>query len=352
MDYSAGYYVMLFLLAFSITALMTPLISKLAIKTNIIDKPGLHKTHIQAKPLLGGLAIFIAFSSVLFLFLPVDSKLNWLIVGTIVLVITGLYDDIYNINPFIKLTGQFVAAAVVVLGNIDLYDMLIGYLERVSIPSTVTVILIIGWIVLMINAFNLIDGMDGLAVGTAAIIFFATAVLSMIDGGRPNLLGVQLIGTGACLGFLIYNFNPARIFMGDTGSMLLGFILATTHLFTIREPVTGQIILGSMFIFAYPALDVGYAIYRRICCKEPLFKADKGHIHHVLQSIGFSVRSTVLIIYVLNLLFTAMAVILLGLDIPTRILLVLWIITIAFVILLFRKLLLISNRNGLSYVRR
>jgi len=339
---------MLFAVPLIITIVLTPLLSKYAIKKDIMDKPGAHKNHSKAKPLLGGVAIFVAFAFMLLIFFPTDDKLIALILATLVLVITGLIDDIYDLKPLIKLAGQTIAAAIVVLGNIHLYKVLLDYFNRFMIPDYVVLFLIIGWIVLMINAFNLIDGLDGLAVGTAAIIFLAMAVLSVIESSRSNILGVQLIGLGACLGFLRYNFYPAKIFMGDTGSMLLGFILATTHLYTIKFPFSSQLVLGSMFIFAYPALDIAYAFYRRICNRCSIFHADRGHIHHVLLSLGFSVRKTVLIIYAVNILFAALAIVLLSLQISPRVLLLFWIATICGVTALFIYLLKLSEQKGLN----
>jgi len=273
---------------------------------------------------------------------------NWFAVSTIILVATGLIDDLYNLKPILKLAGQTAAASIVVLWNAHLFRFMVEYFERLFLPEAVVLFLIIGWVVLMVNAFNLIDGMDGLAAGTAAIIFLALAALSYIEGGRPNVLGVQLIGAGACLGFLVFNFNPAKIFMGDTGSMLLGFILASSHLFAIKFPFSAQLVLGSMFIFAYPALDVSYAIYRRLCSKCPIFKADRGHIHHVLLSMGFSVRKTAIIIYLVNIAFASIAVLLLSFNISARALFVIGILTAAGVILLFRRLLQISRHNGMA----
>ena len=348
MDFGFCYYPLLFFLAFLGVLFATPILSKFAKHRNIVDKPGLHKTHSIAKPLLGGLAIFAAFSATLFLFLPMDDKLLSLILSTIVLVITGLLDDNYDLKPLYKLLGQTISAYIVVFWNAYLFRFMVDYFERFYMPGIVVLLLIIGWVVLMVNAFNLIDGLDGLAAGTAAIIFLAMAVLSFIEGGRPNILGVQLIGAGACCGFLIFNFNPAKIFMGDTGSMLLGFILATTHLFTIKYPFSTQLVLGSMFIFAYPALDVTYAFYRRICNKCPIFKADKGHIHHVLLSMGYSVKQTVIIIYMTNIVFSALGVLLLVLEVPSKLFLIIGVAVAIFAFLFFRKLYSISNHNGIS----
>lgn len=348
MEESLFFFILLFMLPLIAVLITTPLISKFAINKKILDRPGLHKTHLKAKPLLGGIAIFLAFAATLLIFLPMDEKLITLVLATVVLVVTGLCDDIYDIRPWVKLGGQIVAAAIIVLGNIYLFSFMVDYFARFFIPAFVVLVLITGWIVLMINAFNLIDGLDGLATGTAAIIFMAMAVLSIIEGGRPSILGVQLIGAGACLGFLAFNFNPARIFMGDTGSMLLGFILATTHLFTIKYPFDASLVLGSMFIFAYPALDISFAIYRRICNRCSIFKADRGHIHHILISLGYSVRKTVLLIYGINIAFALMAIILLGLDVSTRALFVIGVFTAMGIIIAFKKLLAISEQNGVG----
>ncbi|MDY6826346.1 MAG: MraY family glycosyltransferase [Bacillota bacterium] len=344
---STKWLILLFFLAFAATVVITPVIIKFARLKNIVDNPGMHKTHIEATPLLGGLGIFISFAVILYIFLPVEDKLNSLIISTLVLLVTGLLDDLYDINPFLKLCGQVLAASFVVLWNAHLFRFMVDYFGRFNIPGFVVFILIIGWIVLIINAVNLIDGLDGLASGTAAIIFLAMALLSYLEGGRLSVMGVQLIGAGTCLGFLIFNFNPAKIFMGDTGSMLLGFILATSHLYAVKYPFSAQLVLGSMFIFAYPVLDVTYAIYRRIAGKRSIFKADKGHIHHVLISMGFSVKKTVLIIYAANIILVGIAVLLLALHIPSTNLFIIAVVTFIVVLLLFRHLTIVSKKNGL-----
>jgi UDP-GlcNAc:undecaprenyl-phosphate/decaprenyl-phosphate GlcNAc-1-phosphate transferase len=338
------YYFALLIVAFILAAVLTPLISKFATINNIVDQPGSHKIHLKPKPLLGGLAIFAGFAATLLLFLDLDDKLISMVIGTLVLVITGLLDDLFDLRPIIKLTGQTLAATIVVLWNKHLYVFLIEYFERFYMPHYVVLALIIIWIVLIVNAFNMIDGLDGLAAGTAAIIFAAMAALSIMNSGNPNILGVQLIALGACLGFLVYNFYPAKIFMGDTGSMLLGFILANTHLFTIKYPFDASLVLGSMFILAYPALDISFAIYRRLCLRCPIFKADRGHIHHLLRSLGFSVRKTVIIIYIANLFFASLALVLLGFDLAPQMLFFIGLLTFLFVILLFRRLLKINEK--------
>ena len=341
-------YIVLFSIPFAGTIILTPLITKIALYLKIIDSATQHKTHNEPKPLLGGLGIFVCFSATVILFLPVSDKLLPLVFATVIISLIGILDDIYNLKPLLKLLGQTAAASIFVLWDISLYRVLLDYFARLYLPNVFVLILIIGWIVLMINAFNLIDGLDGLAAGTAAIIFLAMAVLSLLEGGRPSILGIQLAGLGACLGFLVFNFHPAKIFMGDTGSMLLGFVLAAAHLYTIKFPFSAQLVLGTMFIFAYPALDIAYAIFRRLLKGVSILQADQGHIHHVLLSLGFSVRKTVLTIYLINIIFASLAVLLLSINIATPYLFMIYIITAILIILLFNKLFSISRQNGLT----
>ena len=343
------YFGLLLIIPFLGTLIFTPLLSKFAINFNLLDKPGLHKTHNKPKPILGGIAIFVCFALTILYFIPVDNRLFSMALATGLLVIIGLIDDVYSLKPWYKLIGQTAAASIVVLWDISLYYVLLDYFARFYLPDQLILALIIGWIVLMINAFNLIDGLDGLAVGTAAIIFFAMAILSLFNQVSSNVFALQLIGIGSCMGFLVYNFNPAKIFLGDTGSMLLGFILATTHLYTIKYPFTAQLVLGSIFIFAFPVLDISYTIFRRLFKGVPIFKADQGHIHHVLLSLGFSIRKTVIIIYFANIFFVFLAVILLAIDLPARYIFLFSIATLILTVFLFRKLLIISNINGIDH---
>jgi len=348
LEHTSAWYILIIIVPFCTAIILTPLITKLALRYGVLDKPAFHKTHDEAKPLLGGVSIFISFAMILPFFLPLDKKLISMVVSTLILVITGLYDDLYDLKPLLKLTAQATAASIVVLWNANLFRFFIEYFSNYNVSTAIVYFLIIGWIVLIINAFNLIDGIDGLAVGTAAIIFLAMAILSAFDGGRMNMLGVQLIGAGACLGFLIYNYYPARVYMGDSGSMLLGFVLATVHLYTIKYPFSAQLVLGSIFIFAYPALDISYAIYRRICYRNSLFTADKGHIHHVLLSFGFSVPKTVLIIYAINIVFASFAILLMYLNIPVQFLFLIGIVTAILVMILFKWLIIVSKINGIT----
>lgn len=267
--------------------------------------------------------------------------------GALILVALGLLDDIYNLNPGVKLFGQIAAAFVFVNYNSSHLFIFYEFFERFNLPGEFAYILLIGWIVLMINAINLVDGMDGLAAGITAIIFIAMAAITLLNMGSAYLLAIQVIIAGSCVGFLFYNFNPARIFMGDTGSMLLGYLLAVIYILSLEGVMRGSVALGSIFIFMYPILDISFAIVRRLLNRESIFRGDKGHIHHILLSLGFSVRKTVILIYLLNIFFASLAMVLLCMNLPSSALIAIGIITAVLTVYVFRHLRMISKRNGI-----
>jgi len=344
---SFQYYFLLVGVSALLTAILTPVVIRSAIKYDIVDHPGFHKTHKTAKPLLGGLTIYLSFMITFLIFLPFNGKLTSIIIATAILVLTGYYDDTLSIKPLTKLSGQVAAAAVVVFYNYERFFVLHDFFARYGIPTFITLFLILGWIVLMINAFNLIDGLDGLAVGVGAIILLSMAFNTYLMGGSIHILSLQLICLGACVGFLPFNFNPASQFMGDTGSMLLGFLLSLTFLFSITSPFSSNLVVSSAFIFAYPALDVSYAVYRRLRGGCSIFKADRCHIHHVIRSLGFSVRQTVLIIYGINAFFAGLGVTLLYLNLSAYIMTGIGVITALAALLVFRYLARLSKQHGL-----
>jgi UDP-GlcNAc:undecaprenyl-phosphate/decaprenyl-phosphate GlcNAc-1-phosphate transferase len=338
--------------SFLITYILTPGFSRLALQKNIIDRPGSHKTHQFAKPLLGGLAIFFGVLFPMVSALSLSDKMVSILLAAFILVITGFLDDLHNLNPWIKLSGQTLAASIVVLNNVSYFSIFINTMAKYNIPQFLVLLFLIGWIILMINAINLIDGIDGLAAGTAAIIFIAIAFMIIFKGGSSNILGLAIICTGACLGFIPHNFNPARVFMGDTGSMLLGFLLATTFLLSFSEPYSVSTALGSVFIFAFPLMDVHFAIYRRLVNRKSIFSGDKGHIHHILLAKGYSVNKTVILIYLVNICFAAMAVVLLSMNLSSANLILIGMVTAVIFNCGFRFLSGICRQNGFLPDRR
>lgn len=298
--------VLYFLMPLALSALVTPLIIILASRNGLLDKPGLHKTHHKATPLLGGIAIYVACLASYLVLFELGTTLLSLFAAAFVLLIVGLVDDLNNIRPWTKLTGQVAVASIVVFFNTDSLELFFSYFQKLYLPPVAAQIITVGLIVLLINAFNLIDGLDGLAAGTAAIIFGFIFLIDLFGG--DSVSPFPLVGLGACLGFLFYNFHPAKIFMGDTGSMFIGFFLIVTYLFSIEGPFSISLLLGSVCIFAYPLLDVFFAIFRRLLRGGRIFTADQEHIHHILRRMGFSIRSTVIILYLISIIAATLGI--------------------------------------------
>lgn len=334
-------YLYLFLVPLLIALLATPLLYRFAHNNGMVDLPGTHKLNTEARPVLGGIGIYLAWITGVLAFFPLCYGVGAIIMAAKILVIAGVLDDLYNLKVLQKLLAQSAAALIAVLGNVGHFRILLDYFNQYYIPDIVTLALITGWIVLMINAFNLIDGLDGLAGGTAAIILISMAVIS-ITLGRLMMLGFLLPVLGAVLGFLPYNFQPARILMGDTGSMLLGFMLSMLFLLTIDKPFSISLVLGSAFIFAYPALDIFFAVYRRLRRGSSIFQADRGHIHHLLLQLGYSVRQTVAILYAVSALSGTASVLFLCVALTSEAILAAGLLSTMVVFFFFRYL------NGLT----
>jgi UDP-GlcNAc:undecaprenyl-phosphate/decaprenyl-phosphate GlcNAc-1-phosphate transferase len=341
------YYFSFVVAAMAISYVITPLVSRLACKNGVLDHPGGRKQHHVAKPLLGGLSFFLATIITISIFYPMTNRILSLFFGAILIVVVGLIDDIKGLRPLQKLCGQLVATTALVLFNLDSFSTILNFMNLFFIPDFITVILIIGWVVLLINAFNLIDGLDGLAAGTAVVITAALAAVTIIQGNFW-LMGILLIGLGALLGFLPYNVYKAKIFMGDAGSMLLGYTLAAAHLFAITQPFSLALVLGSAFIFAYPALDVVFAVYRRLRYRGNIFTGDRGHIHHLLLDMGLPMYRVVLILCLANLFFAGLGVLLLCTQVGYSVVLFMGIFSIAGAVWLFRSLTRFSRRRKLD----
>ncbi|PZD97818.1 undecaprenyl/decaprenyl-phosphate alpha-N-acetylglucosaminyl 1-phosphate transferase [Paenibacillus sambharensis] len=313
------YYVTGFVIALIIALVMTPLVKKLAFKVGAIDKPNARKVHTRIMPRLGGLAIYAAFVAaflLLYPFLP-DGLLNrydmnlikgMLIGGTIIVLLGGL-DDRFELSAKVKLLGQIAAACVVVFGfdvKINLLNIPFGasmqpIAEWIAIPLTIF------WIVGVTNAINLIDGLDGLAAGVSAIAIGTILVMAVLMGFEPVILLSTLL-LGGILGFLVFNFHPAKIFMGDSGSLFLGFSLATLSMLGFKQ-VTIVSFVTPLLIIGVPLSDTFFAIVRRMVQRKPIFAPDKGHLHHCLRELGYSHRKTVLIIYGIAAFFGACAIV-------------------------------------------
>lgn len=303
-----------FAAAVIVALLATPAVISLAKKTGAMDAPNPRKVHKKPVPRIGGLAIYAGFMAAIF-FVAIKfgldgeqiKEVTGLIFSGSLIVALGLLDDYKNLPARVKLLGQIVAAVILVLFfdvRIDFVTDPFGdflYLDSFAIPVTVF------WLVGLTNTVNLIDGLDGLAAGVASIASI-TIMFAALD---QNLILVAVLTAalaGAAVGFLKYNFNPAEIFMGDTGSMFLGFMLAGISVTGSVKSVATIALIVPIFALGLPILDTTFAIVRRFRGGVPIFKPDKGHLHHRLLSVGFSQRQAVLLMYVISALFGLSAI--------------------------------------------
>lgn len=331
-----------FAAALIVSLVLTPAVILLANKTGAMDAPNARKVHTKPIPRIGGLAIYAGFmAAVAFVAVKfgLDGELLKETVGLIVsgslIVAVGLVDDYKDLPAKIKLLGQICAAAVLVVGfgvRIDFVTDPFGgylYLEWFAIPATMF------WLVGLTNTVNLIDGLDGLAAGVAAIASFTILLIAL----EQNFILVAVLTAalaGAAVGFLKYNFHPAEIFMGDTGSMFLGFMLAGISVTGAVKSVATIALIVPIFALGLPILDTTFAIVRRLRGGVPIFKPDKGHLHHRLLSVGFTQCQAVLLMYVISALFGLSAIALT--EVSCQIAAVILLLVVAAIIYGVRKL--------------
>jgi len=300
-------YIVAFIITFLVSVFITPYVKKFAIKINAVDKPNGRKVHKSIMPRLGGLAIFIS-AGVGYLFLDINSKyMSEIIIGALIILITGILDDKYTLSPKVKLAGQLCAAFIVVSSGL-LIDKVtlpfIGtvYIEYISYPVTIL------WIVGVTNAINLIDGLDGLAAGVSSIALMSILILAAMDG-RLIVVGLCVILIGSTLGFLVHNFYPAKIFMGDTGALFLGYSISIISMLGLFKNVAIFSFIIPIIVLAIPLFDTFFAIIRRLLNKRNISSPDKQHLHYCLVDLGFSHRTSVLIIYLISACFGISAII-------------------------------------------
>ena len=299
-------------LAAVVSFLATPLVKTLAYKVGAIDVPKdnrrMHKVPI---PRLGGLAIFLAFLLSTLVFADIDRQMQGILLGAVMIVVLGVMDDIMALKALPKLLVQMAAGVAVYYGcriqflsNPNVFsDMTYVNLGWLSVPITII------WIVAITNAVNFIDGLDGLAVGVSAISTASLIVIALMVA-ETNIAIILCALFGACLGFIPYNFNPAKIFMGDTGATFLGYILATlsvTGLFKMYAIISFAV---PFLILGVPIFDICFAVLRRVAHGQSPMHADRGHIHHRLIDMGFSQKQSVAIAYMLTAILGLAAVLL------------------------------------------
>ena len=299
--------------AFLISFSATPTVIALAHKINAIDIPkDERRVHKKPIPLIGGLAIFYGFVISVLCFAVIDRQVMGLLLGSVIIVTVGVIDDIRDLSAKIKLLFQIIAAAIVIYFGVEIEYVANPFVKWFgpqyinlglwAIPITMI------WIIGVTNAVNLIDGLDGLACGVSTIASVALLSMTLLSQNlNAAIITAALAGAG--FGFLPYNFNPAKIFMGDTGSTFLGFVLACISIQGIMKMYAIISIAVPVLILGLPIFDTLFAIMRRIAKKKPIMAPDRGHLHHRLLDMGFSQRQTVTILYTLTSILCLTAVV-------------------------------------------
>lgn len=308
-----AYVVLALLTALVVSFLMTPVVKSFAYKVGAIDVPkDDRRMHKKPIPRLGGLAIFFGFMVSILLFVEITPEMRSILLGSVIIVVLGVVDDICALPAMLKFAVQIAAALIPALNGVVIQafsnpnifsDNLYWVLGWLSIPFTVL------WIVAITNAVNLIDGLDGLADGVSAISATTVLVIALM-GSELQVAIVMAALVGACVGFMPYNLNPARMFMGDTGATFLGYILATMSIQGLFKFYAVISFAVPFLILGLPIFDTAFAFIRRIAHGQSPMHADRGHIHHRLIDMGLSQKQAVATLYVISAILGLSAVVL------------------------------------------
>src|SRR2546427_5453200 len=284
------------LVAFVVVVLLTPAVGGMARLLGAVDAPGGRRLNVRPIPRLGGVALFLGIFVPARAFLPLGRDTRGLLLGAAVAVTVGAVDDFRGLRWFEKLAGQTLAAAVPTWFGVWVDRFTFPFLGIHALPQWVGVPLTIVWIVAIMNMVNFLDGLDGLAAGVAAIAGMTFAVIAL-SLAKPDAAILSAIVFGACIGFLRHNFYPARIFMGDSGALLLGFVLATVAVQGLLKTAATVALFFPLLVLAVPIVDTSFVFAKRIKQGRPLYEADRTHLHHRFVNIGFSQRRAALYMY-------------------------------------------------------
>ena len=295
-----------FLTAMFCALLVTPVVTRWAIQRGICDYPSSRRIHHDCIPRAGGIALFISFV------IAYTGGLVWeagafqpallfreqafFLTGCCCIFFLGLWDDIRHLPPWVKFLGQVAVGLLVWVGGIDVELLSVTLHKGIVLPGWLSLCVTVFWVVLLINAINLIDGLDGLAAGICLFVSITLLILSLASGKPMFIIGLSALA-GSCLGFLRYNFNPASIFMGDCGSYFLGYVLASLTIQGAMKSHATVALLIPIIALGVPLLDTLLAPIRRFILGKKIFGPDQNHIHHILLKLGYSQRRVVLIIY-------------------------------------------------------
>jgi UDP-GlcNAc:undecaprenyl-phosphate GlcNAc-1-phosphate transferase len=284
---------------------LTPFTLRLARRIGAVDEPRERGLSDRPMPRLGGVAIFIGVLGSALLYLPLDGRFGAILLGAAIITVVGALDDVFELTPAVKLLGQTAAALAPVLEGVRVNDFTLPFVHRVELGDLGVPLTVLG-IVLIMNVVNFSDGVDGLAAGVCAIAAAAFVVIAF-DLERANAAVLAAIIAGSALGFLVHNFHPATVFMGDSGSNLLGLLLACV---AVEGTVKTQAILAlvlPLLVLAVPFLDTTFVVLKRMKYRRPVYAADREHFHHRLDRIGFSTRRTVAYLYAWTLMLAGFA---------------------------------------------
>lgn len=289
------------------TFFLTFVVKKIAFKFEIVDFPNQRKIHIHPTPRIGGVAIFLGAALGLLYLRPEHIHLNAIIMGSIVIIITGILDDKYNIRPVLKLTGQLIATSFLISSGLVIEKITLPFIGMIDL-GVFSVLITILWVVGITNAINLIDGLDGLATGVSTIGLISILIMAITD---LQIFAVYLcvVLIGANFGFLYHNFYPAKIYMGDTGSNFLGYMIAVISMLGLFKNVALFSFIIPIIVIALPILDTLFSIIRRMMNKQRIMEADNKHIHYQLLRAGFTHKQSVIVMYGFSLVFGVLAIV-------------------------------------------
>lgn len=299
--------IIMVLLPFVFVTMIVPYIKNIAIRIRAIDMPRKRHIHKVPTPKLGGIAIFLGFLLGYMVFGVPSDIMNAILIGSFIIVLTGVIDDITELGPFTKFIGQLVATCIIVFyGQLLIQDVsAFGiYINFSILAYPLTIFFVLG----CINCINLIDGLDGLSGGISSIYYLTIGIIATLQGKTGLDFVLAFVMLGSTLGFLVHNFHPATIFAGDSGTMFMGFIISVIALLGFKN-VTMTSLIIPLLIIAIPILDTLFAILRRMIKHENFAQGDKLHIHHQLLKRNLSQKTVVLIILGIDLLFAATSIV-------------------------------------------
>ena len=304
-------YIAAFACAFAITLVTTPFAKWLSVKCGAIDYPKDRGVHKKPMPRMGGVAIVLGFTITVLMVNYFDKSMDsrqfaGFLVGALLIAGLGVVDDMKNLPAKLKFCVQILAALIVIFSGTRIQVVLwpvTAYLQKFSIPITLV------WIVGVTNAVNLIDGLDGLAVGVSSIAAITMLAVALLTGNMPIAITMAALA-GACIGFMPYNLNPAKIFMGDTGSTFLGYMLATVSIMGLFKFYAVISFAVPFLILGLPIFDTANAIIRRVAAGRSPMSPDRGHVHHKLIDMGFNQKQAVAILYAISATLGLTAVVL------------------------------------------